>query len=116
MYKPPCRRRLTSRTTGTTPREVQLATEKSAGYETPLMVCVIPEPLRGHCARVATVNHQPGQLHLQVESCEKGFGKSCHHDQGTGVTMSDDLVTRAKDRGGVLDTMVSSEGCCVCTQ
>ena len=30
--------------------------------------------------------------------------------------MSDGLGTPSQDRAGVLDTMVSSEGCCVCTQ
>ena len=65
MYKPPWRRRLRPRATGTSASEVQPVTEKSTEYETPSVVCVIREPLRGHCARVATVNHQPGQLHEQ---------------------------------------------------
>ena len=45
-------------------------TEKSTGCETSV-VGVIPEPLREQCARVATDNHLPGQLHLQVESCDQ---------------------------------------------
>ena len=70
MYKPPYRRRLRSRATNTSLCEALPVTEKSAGCETPL---VIPEPLREQCARVATDNLLPGQLHLQVESCEQGL-------------------------------------------
>ena len=71
MYKTPCRRRLRLRATGTSLCEVLRVTEKLTGCETPLVVCVIPEPLREQCARVAADNHPPGQLRLQVKSCEQ---------------------------------------------
>ena len=75
LYKPPCRRRLRLRATGTSLCEVLPGTEKSTGCETPLVVYVILEPLREQCVRVATDDHLPGQLHLQEESCEQ-FGEN----------------------------------------
>ena len=72
IYKPPCRRRLRSRATGTSRCEVLHVTEKSTGCEIPLVVCVVDaRAVERTMCKICYRQSLPGQLHLQVESCEQ---------------------------------------------
>ena len=53
---------------------------------------------------------------LRLEGSGGHLRDSWRRDQGYGVTVSDDLSTPSKDRGGVLDTMVSRQSGCVYTE